>query len=280
MNLSSRTLAVAVLRGVDWNDAPVAKSLSLAGSTISVAAYSNGNSRLPSVGGSIEEALDDGRNPGVGPRYLQAARLADERGDSFLLLLDHDFAAPQGWWNAYEAAVAAHPQATCWAPRLEHDGKRLSPFVLERGTPRRKNPIAPGLLDATGIVALNSGLLVRTDAVLSASRELTRCPLDFSDYALFHRIGRSGGTLAPVDLRIQHDLSSHSPSSLENRLARFAWFCVGARAWAELDPVHLWPLRRWSLGRAIKLSVTLADRRFLSLWKRHFAKGLPLENNA
>ncbi|MEN9306155.1 MAG: hypothetical protein RL173_87 [Fibrobacterota bacterium] len=277
MNTSSRTLAVAVLRGVDWNDAPVAKSLASSGSTIPVAVYSNGKSGLPPVGGHVEESLDDGRNPGVGPRYLQAARLADERGDSFLLLLDHDFTAPDGWWTAYEAAVSAHPLATCWAPRLVHDGKRLSPFVVKCGTPRRGAPIGSGPWDATGIVALNSGLLIRVDALLSASRELTQAPLDFSDYSLFHRMGRSGGTLALVDLELVHDLSSHAPASVENRLARFAWFCAGARAYADLDPVHRRNLRRWSLGRALKLAAFLMDRRFLSTWTKHFAKGLPLE---
>jgi|GEM_PF-2256139 len=277
MNTSSRTLAVAVLRGVDWNDAPVAKSLASSGSTIPVAVYSNGKSGLPPVGGHVEESLDDGRNPGVGPRYLQAARLADERGDSFLLLLDHDFTAPDGWWTAYEAAVSAHPLATCWAPRLVHDGKRLSPFVVKRGTPRRDAPIGNGPWDTTGIVALNSGLLIRVDAVLSASRELTRAPLDFSDYALFHRLGRAGCTLAPVELELVHDLANLRPAKSEARLSRFAWFCLGARAYAELDPVHTWPLRRWSLGRALKLSALHMDRRFLSVWNRHFAKGIPLE---
>lgn len=273
MNARSRTLAVAVLRGIDWPDSPVAASLSRAGSPLSAAVYSNGNARLPAPGGSIETVCDDGRNPGVGPRYLQAARLADERGDSFLLLLDHDFQAPDGWWNAYEEAVAKFPQATCWAPRLVHGGRRLSPFVVERGTPRRGRPIGAGPWDATGIVALNSGLLIRTEAVLMASRELTVAPLDFSDYAMFHRLGRSGRSIAPVELELAHDSSTHRASSAESRLARFDWFCQGARAFAELDPSHKWPLRRWSLGRAIKLSLLGRDRRFLSVWKRRFLDG-------
>lgn len=277
MNARSRTLAVAVLRGIDWPDSPVAASLSRAGSPLSAAVYSNGNARLPAPGGSIETVCDDGRNPGVGPRYLQAARLADERGDSFLLLLDHDFQAPEGWWNAYEAAVAKHPQATCWAPRLMHAGRRLSPFVVERGTPRRDRLVPAGLLDAAGHVALNSGLLIRTEAVLMASRELTVAPLDFSDYAMFHRLWRSGGSIAPVELELVHDSSTHRATSLESRLARFAWFCHGARAFADLDPSHKWPLRRWSLGRAVKLSLLGRDRRFLSVWKTHFVDAIPAE---
>lgn len=277
MTLVSRTLAVAVLRGVDWKTAPVARSLALAGTTLPAAVFSNGSSTLPQVGHGIEEVVDDGRNPGVGPRYLRAARQADERGDSFLLLLDHDFQAPDGWWAAYEKAVADHPTATCWAPRLWHDKKRLSPFVVERGTPRRTAPIGSGPWDTSKHVALNSGLLVRTEAVLMASRELTRAPLDFSDYALFHRIGRSGGTLAPVDLDLDHDSSTHSRTSVERRLSRFAWFCTGARAYAELDPAHRWPLRRWSLGRALKLAALHRDGRFLSTWKRHFLRDAPIE---
>lgn len=277
MTLAARTLGVAVLREVDWKTAPVARSLVVAGAPLSLAAFSNGSAALPPLGPGIEEIVDDGRNPGVGPRYLQAARLADERGDSFLLLLDHDFHATDGWWAAYEKAVAEHPTATCWAPRLWHDKKRLSPFVVERGTPRRTAPIGPGPWDASKHVALNSGLLVRTEAVLMASRELTRAPLDFSDYALFHRMGRSGGTLAPVDLDLDHDSSTHSRTSVERRLSRFAWFCTGARAYAELDPAHRWPLRRWSLGRAIKLAVLHRDRRFLSTWKHRFLAETPME---
>jgi hypothetical protein len=276
MTAASRTLAVAVLRGIDWNDSPVFRSLSIAGAQLASAVYSNGSAALPQVGNGIEEIVDDGRNPGVGPRYLQAARLADERGDSFLLMLDHDFQAPEGWWSAYEAAVLESPTATCWAPRLVHTTKRLSPFVVECGTPRRGTPIGDGPWDASRHVALNSGLLIRTEAILMASRELTRAPLDFSDYALFHRLGRSGGTIAPVDLDLQHDSSTHSRASVEGRLARFAWFCTGAGAYADLDPRHLWPLRRWSLGRAIKLFLRHLDRRFLSTWKRHFLDGVPM----
>lgn len=275
MSAASRTLAVAVLRGIDWDGSPVARSL--AGTPLSTAVFSNGEATLPAVGGGIEEAIDDGRNPGVGPRYLQAARMADERGDSFLLLLDQDFEAPSGWWSSYEGAVERHPTATCWAPRLVHDGKRLSPFVVERGTPRRAAPIGDGPWDASRLVALNSGLLVRTEAVLSASRELTRAPLDFSDYALFHRMGRAGGLLAPVDLELPHDSSTHSRASAEVRLARFAWFCAGARAYADLDPRHRGPLRRWSFGRALKLSALHLDGRFLSTWRSRFLRPGPRE---
>jgi hypothetical protein len=274
---ASRTLAVAVLRGVDWKASPVARSLGVAGTPLSAIAFSNGSATLPPVGDGIEEVVDDGRNPGVGPRYLQAARMADERGDSFLLLLDHDFQAPPGWWARYEQAVADHMTATCWAPLLLHGKKRLSPFVVERGTPRRTAPLGPGPWNASGLVALNSGLLVRTESVLMASRELTRAPLDFSDYALFHRLGRAGGTVAPVDLELDHDSSTHSRTSAESRLQRFSWFCVGARAYADLDPAHRWPLRRWSFGRAIKLATLHRDRRFLSTWKSHFRDGAPIE---
>lgn len=277
MTVASRTLAVAVLRGVDWKTSTVARSLAVAGTALPLAVFSNGSAALPRLGHGIEEIVDDGRNPGVGPRYLQAARLADERGDSFLLLLDHDFHAPDGWWAAYEQAVAGHPTSTCWAPRLWNDKKRLSPFVVGRGTPRRNAPLGPGPWDASRHVALNSGLLIRTESVLMASRELTRAPLDFSDYALFHRLGRSGGTLAPVDLDLDHDSSTHSRASVEGRLSRFAWFCTGARAYAGLEPAHLWPLRLWSLGRALKLAVLHRDGRFLSTWRRRFLADAPME---
>lgn len=275
MNAADRTLAVPVLRGIRWEDSPVFASLRVSGTDLALCIFSNGNATIPSTGGPVVESIDDGSNPGVGPRYLHAARVAHERGDSFLLLLDHDFCAPPGWWASYESAVASHPQSSCWAPRLWKGPVRLSPFALRNGRPRQKAPLPEGLLDARTHVALNCGLLIRVEAVLMAGDELVRAPLDFSDFALFHRLGRSGGTIAPVDLDIQHDSSTHDRADISVRLSRFAWFCQGARAYAELDPAHRRPSRTWSLGRAIKLSALYLDLRFLRVWKKHFLDGSP-----
>ncbi len=271
----SRTLVVVVLRGMDWESSPVAQSLALAGAPLAVCVFSNGNSKLPPVEGLIEFSREDETNPGVGPRYLQAARLADERGDSYLLLLDQDFQAELGWWNCYEVAVAVHPYAACWAPRLYHNKIRLSPFSVKNGYPRRSQPLSEGLLEARTHVALNSGLLIRTESVLMASHELTQAPLDFSDYALFHRLGRAGASLAGVPLDLNHDSSTHAKTTPEARLERFAWFCSGGRAYCKLDPLHAWSLWRWTLGRALKLALIHRNRQFLSTWKRHFVDAKP-----
>jgi hypothetical protein len=129
------------------------------------------------------------------------------------------------------------------------------------------------VLEARAHVALNSGLLIRVEAILLAEDELARAPLDFSDFSLFFRLGRAGCTIAPVNLDIQHDSSTHARADVEVRLSRFAWFCQGARAYARLDPAHRLSLLTWSLGRAGKLSAFHLDPRFLSTWKRHFLDG-------
>lgn len=260
---------------MDWNTSPVRASLETAPAELSVVVWSNGMAQLPPRSETIDPR-DDTRNPGVGPRYLAAANLAGERGDRFLLLLDQDFTAPAGWWSAYEQALQTEPLAQCWVPEVRAEGRRLSPFVVRNGRPRQANPLPNGTLPALGHAAINSGLLIRTESLLSAARELTAMPLDFSDYALFHRLARSDARIGRVDISLDHDLSSLQPASTEVRLGRFVWFCRGARAWADLDRSHRGPVFRWSLGRACLLSVRHGfDRRFLAHWYRLFRLGLP-----
>jgi hypothetical protein len=213
MNAASRTLVVVVLHGMDWAECPARASLAAAGSELPVAIFGNGGAAVPTLGGQVVQEVDDGQNPGVGPRYLQAARTALERGDSFLLLLDQDFQAPAGWWEAYERSVAKHPVVACWAPLLRNRNLRLSPFLVRRGHPDARTPLAGEILDTSHHGALNSGLLIRVESLLSASHELQTAPLYFSDLALFHRLGRSLSSMAVVDLELEHDLSALSPAS-------------------------------------------------------------------
>jgi len=272
VRLADQTLVVSVLHGMDWEASPARASVQAAGDRLFTLVWSNGKAALPEKS-ALVDPREDGRNPGVGPRYLWAANLAAERGDRFLLLLDQDFQAPSDWWSAYEQAVAAEPLLACWAPEIRSEGVRLSPFAVRRGRPRRGQPLPAGPLEAASHAAINSGLLIRVEALLSASRELTAMPLDFSDYGLFHRLGRSNARIGRVDLSLEHSLSSREPASTERRLERFSWFCRGARAWAMLDPSHRWPVRRWSLGRALLLCLCSGlDVRFLSAWNVHFRK--------
>lgn len=275
MNHSQYTLAVVVLRGVDWERCPARDSLIRSGAELHTVAWSNGEAILPAPSEFVDPR-EDGRNPGVGPRYLWAANHAAERGDRFVLLLDQDFQAPADWWNSYSQAVSADPLAACWAPRIHSGGVRLSPFSVRRGLPRRGTPLPEGSLETASFSAINSGLLIRVEALLSAASELTAMPLDFSDYALFHRLARSNARMGRVPLVLEHSLSSLQPAPTQPRLDRFEWFCRGARAWARLDPTHRWPVWRWSLGRALLLfSRSGLDARFLSTWNRRFRQGSP-----
>lgn len=258
-----------VLRNASLLDVPARSSLEKAPG-LSVRLYDNGGGRVPGFFSPSWCLVRDGRNPGVGPRYLDAAAAALKEGREFLLLLDQDFGAGNDWWSRYEEAVEAYPDALAWAPRLFSGTRRLSPMRLRHGLPRE--PVET-IVPASGHLALNSGLLVRAAAVLEAASALECCPLDFSDYALCWSLGRSGGRLAPVALSLEHQLSTFLAVSREVRLFRYRWFAYGARGWSRLNPGDRSHIIRWALGRAVKLSLVYRTPRFLGAFWDHYLQG-------
>lgn len=268
--LARRILVVAVLHGSRWEELSLGPALAPLKEACTLL-YDNGNSTLPDFPPPWR-LMRDGRNPGVGPRYVEAARVAKECGLEFLLLVDQDFSPPPDWWPCYEAALRDHPHAQAWAPRLRSGEIALSPFRLRRGRPAGPSP--SGMLEAGRHVALNSGLLVRTDSVLEAADALALCPLDFSDFALCWRLGASDGRIAPVDLVLEHSSSTHEPARTGARLGRFAWFCHGARGWARLSR-RPFSVAFWVAGRAAKLALSERDPAFLRSCLRHFLLGAP-----
>jgi len=269
-NLADQVLVVVPLCRSRWSELALDAALApLAGSCILF--FDNGEVEAPAFP-LPWRLIRDGANPGVGPRYAQAAQVAKECGLPYLLLLDQDFAPPSGWWQAFEESVRKHPSSQCWAPRLVCDGIPLSPFRLHRGRPAGASPIGEVLL-AGEHVALNSGLLIRTDALLPAADSLALCPLDFSDFALSWELGKQGGTIAPVSLTLEHSSSTHARTSSASRLARFAWFAHGARGWRQVSSAP-WPrLAGWVGGRAVKLAWQNRDWRLLRVAWTHFVLG-------
>ena len=276
--MKDAVLVVTVLRGLPLSDAPVRASLEQA-PTLAVRLYDNGGGHVSGFLPPSWCLIRDRRNPGVGPRYLDAARQAISEGRSYLLLLDQDFHADADWWRRYEEAVARSPEAVAWAPRLRSGIVQCSPMRLRHGCPR--GPACEGNVPAHGHLALNSGLLVRAEEVVAAEAALLACPLDFSDYALCWSMGRRGGEIAPVALELGHELSSHRPASPRERLARFQWFAYGARGWALLDPEHRPAVMVWAVGRGIKLALACRKAGFLvALWERFLRGRSPVGTGA
>lgn len=277
MSLSQQTLVVLILRGMRLDQTPAFASLLRADEALAVQCFDNGQVQWSELT-SHWRMVSDGANPGVGPRYLEAAHIAKECGFPFLLLLDQDFQAPEGWWAAYWEAVKNHPSASAWAPTLDGPGRQLSPFCLDGARPGDA-PTTDSLLSLKRHVALNSGLLVRTDPVLTADASLRICPLDFSDFALCHAMGLRDGWLAPVSLRLEHSSSTHLESSQASRLARFRWFAYGAKGWSRLRPEHRLSIAHWVLGRGLQLAFQYRSMGFLACVWRNFLRGDPPGSN-
>jgi hypothetical protein len=272
--LKDSVLVVLVLRDASLRDVPARTSLEAAPRGIAVRLYDNGGGRIPGFLPPSWCLVRDHRNPGVAPRYLDAAAAALSEGRDFLLLLDQDFCAEKGWWECYEAAVSSFPEAQAWGPQLRCAGRKLSPMRLRRGLPRFP---AEGVVPAANHLLLNSGLLVRAAAVQRAADALALCPLDFSDYALCWSMGRAGGYMAPVPLELEHSLSTFAAAAWEARLARYRWFAYGARGWGRLNPRGRLRIGRWALGRAVKLAFACRTLRFLKAFWDHYVLGRPPE---
>jgi len=269
-SLADQVLVVVPLCRSRWSELALEEALAaLVGSCILF--FDNGEVEAPAFA-LPWRLIQDGTNPGVGPRYAQAARVAKECGLPYLLLLDQDFAPPSEWWQAFETSVQTHPRSQAWAPRLVCDDIPLSPFRLHRGRPAGASPSGEILLAGEHVV-LNSGLLIRTDALLPAADALALCPLDFSDFALSWELGKQGGCIAPIALTLEHFSSTHARTSRASRLARFAWFAHGARGWRQVSSAPWWRLAGWVGGRAVKLAWQNRDVHFLQIAWTHFVLG-------
>ena len=168
-----------------------------------------------------------GTNEGVSGAYNGAARLARERGEEWLLLLDDDTSVTAGFLrhmlreaeqvNA-ESRVAAvvlflYAGSFCMSPRLWR-------FARHVPLPR---PAAP-YTETRAIFAANSGALLRVSALKSIGGYSPRFWLAFSDIEVFHRLHRHGFAVRIAShLALEHDMAM---LDYDRRMtpARFATF--------------------------------------------------------
>lgn len=243
----SQTLAVLVLYKNSPTDSPTIKTLGKiadgADGSLDLFVYDNSPDPEPIYFTNdrflVVSLHHDPANSGVSKAYNQGARRAQEMGKRWLLLLDQDTVFPSQALEKYAAAVQANPDIHLFAPRLVSGERLCSPCGYLWGAGYHLKKAEAGLLRLKGRGVLNSGLLVSVDAFNAIGCFDERIPLDFADHDFCRRFAERIGTAYIIDLVCEHGFSRRENTSEENALARFVFFCRGARFSSRSLPEHL-----------------------------------------
>lgn len=171
----------------------------------------------------------DPSNPGVAKAYNEGARIARESGKKWLLLLDQDTEFPVEAIEKYSASVAMNTRINMFAPRLVSKGRLCSPCGYWSGMGYHLSHVGPGLMGLKRRGVLNSGMLVSLEPFDAIGGFDERIPLDFADHDFCRRFENRYGEAYILDIDCEHGFSDREETSLESALARFAFFCRGAR---------------------------------------------------
>lgn len=171
--------------------------------------------------------LEDLRNSGVSKAYNRAAALAGKEKKKWMLLLDQDTRVEVMLFEKFAAAIATHPESKAFVPRM-HDRKGMvSPFYFASGRGRRIRTFKEKC-SLTKFRFINSGLLISIEAFLDAGGYDERIPLDFSDIAFGDRLSQVTDHFRVIDASLEHAFSATSKLPMDEAMARFYYFCIGA----------------------------------------------------
>ncbi|MGI8770599.1 MAG: glycosyltransferase [Acidobacteriaceae bacterium] len=150
------------------------------------------------------------RNDGVAGAYNAAARLAEQSGHTWMLLLDQDTGVTEEFlrsMDSYGRELAANQNIAAVVPFLYAGSFQLSPRRL---AVLNHPPIASGksYIERRRMFAANSGTLMRVSALRQVGGYSLDFWLDHSDIYVFHQFHRHGlGIFVAADLRLQHQVA-------------------------------------------------------------------------
>ncbi|MBI5657139.1 MAG: glycosyltransferase [Geobacter sp.] len=272
-------LAVVVLYRRSSADAPTLQTLgnllATSGTPLDLFIHDNSPGAHPADAAAALFRIEyhhDPTNPGVARAYNRGAQHARERGKKWLLLLDQDTSFPVDALQRYADAVAANPGISLFAPRLFADGVLCSPCAYAAGIGRHLRSVDVGPMRLQGRGILNSGMLIRLDAFEEIGGFDERIPLDFADHDFCRRFARRFGQAYILDMDCGHGFSDREDTSLASALARFAFFCQGARN-SIRTPLDLLTHPLAALARCMRLSLRYRTFRFLPLLVRGMIGG-------
>ena len=149
-------------------------------------------------------------NPGLAEPYNDAQALAQQSGYPWLLTLDQDTDLPPDFIAVMAKTAAAYANDNTVAavvPMVADHGRPISPLVYRAGF----LPVVPRT-PRTGIgprhvSAINSGALLRCDALQSLGGYDPEFPLHNSDTRLFQKIDHARKRVVIADVQLSHEFS-------------------------------------------------------------------------
>ncbi|NMD68812.1 glycosyltransferase [Bacillus sp. DNRA2] len=148
----------------------------------------------------------DPRNIGIVTAYNFAFHYAKENGSDWLLLLDHDTALTEEYFNCLVSLNSINKDVAAVVPMITSESALISPVFSDRLRPLQGNKPVAGIQN-TSVMAINSGALLKISFLTEISGFNEQFPLDYLDHWLFHQIYENGYKVMILDTVIAHELS-------------------------------------------------------------------------
>jgi len=216
--------------------------------------------------------IHDETNPGVSKAYNEGFGIARKLNKKWLLLLDQDTCFPENAFFEYAKAIKKTPDVYLFAPIVISINKIISPcrYFLNKGYCLRK--VNPGVYNFHIKSLINSGMLINVEAFETAGGYNENIRLDFSDRFFISKYKTKYRNFSVINLRCFQNFSGTQRMTLDSALARFAYYCEGARNKA-VNKVDYLTLMLVTALRSIKLSLKYMNLRFFRVAKEVFWSG-------
>jgi len=170
------------------------------------------------------EYISDKSNPGIAKAYNYALNYAFNKGFAWLLVLDQDTDLSPSFIMDTMKIITSNKEnkdIVLFMPIVKCAGKYISPckHSFARIKPL-KNPLTSGPYCTEKISAINSGMMVNIDFLISIGGYLEKYPLDYLDHWLMAEIYKQKKLFFTTNLEITHHLASMEKSDLHTALAR------------------------------------------------------------
>jgi glycosyltransferase involved in cell wall biosynthesis len=152
-------------------------------------------------------------NRGLAAAYNHALTHASAAGASYLLLLDSDTCLTSAFLGACTAMDAVFKTQTKVAAAVPHivEGNTIHSPRYAAAFRRRAVPLDFSGTATSEVLALNSGTLLRMEALRDIGGFNSEFWLDYLDYWLFRVLQRRGYFVYVLEARLEHSLSLQNP---------------------------------------------------------------------
>ncbi len=155
--------------------------------------------------------VHDASNSGLANAYNRTVELAMEQQSEWLITLDQDTTLPGDYLVKMAEAVqraSRYSGIGAVVPRIEADGKRLSPNVFVMGAVPYWSRRGFSGVPKNQVFAFNSGAMLRVDALRQVGGYTPWFWLDNSDSHLFSELHRHGKRVYIAgEVQVQHEFS-------------------------------------------------------------------------